>query len=291
LGVRAQVALRVNPNISVDTHPYIATGLNEHKFGIPIDQAPALYRKGAALAALTMSGIACHIGSQILDLDAFASAATALVDLADALEREAGLRIDHLDLGGGLGLDGGPDAPSPGIAAYVGTLLAITGRSRPREVLIEPGRSIVADAGVLLTRVHYLKHNGERHFALTDAGMNDFLRPALYGVEVPVHLVNAADSDRTLAPYDIVGPVCESADFIARHRPLALAPGDLLAVAQAGAYGASMSSHYNARPRAAEVLIDGEDIHLVRERESIEALTRGEHLVDPTARAPHTARG
>ncbi len=291
MGVRPQVALRVNPDISVDTHPYIATGLSEHKFGIPIHEAPALYRRAAQLPALQVNGIACHIGSQIRQLDAFASAADALVGLADALEQESDLRIEHLDLGGGLGLDGGQAQPTPGIDAYVACLMAAVARGkRTREIMIEPGRSIVAEAGVLLTRVHYVKRNGERTFALTDAGMNDFLRPALYGVEVPVRPVIAPPSDAAATRCDVVGPVCESADFIARDRHLPLSPRMLLAVGEAGAYGASMSSHYNARPRAAEILVDGNRAHLIREREPVEQLMRGEHLV-PAAPTGATSSG
>ncbi|MEO0423396.1 MAG: diaminopimelate decarboxylase [Pseudomonadota bacterium] len=291
-GVQARVALRVNPNISVDTHPYIATGLSDHKFGIPIGEAPALYRRAGDLTSLQISGIACHIGSQIRQLDAFASAASALVALADELETKHDIIIDHLDLGGGLGLDGDDDQRSPGVDAYVKCLVETVNRGRrPREIVIEPGRSIVAEAGVLLTRVHYVKRNGERTFALTDAGMNEFLRPALYGAEVPIVPVEEKTAHSELTRCDVVGPVCESADFIGRDRSLPLAPKMLLAVGEAGAYGASMSSHYNARPLAAEVLIDGADVHLVRERESLEGLMRGEHLAPGTPGSVDAASG
>ncbi len=287
-GRSVEIALRVNPDIGVDTHPYIATGLSEHKFGVPIAQARELYRRAAVLPGLDPRGIACHIGSQIVDLDAFERAADALVGLAREL-RGDGLRIRHLDLGGGLGL-GSAARPSPGIAAYVERLrrrVSAADDGAGLTILIEPGRSIVADAGVLLTRVHYLKDNGARHFALVDAGMNDLIRPALYGAEQPIEIVREVAGRRTLT-CDVVGPVCESADFLGRGRRLAVAAGDLLAVGEAGAYGASMSSQYNARPRAAEVLLDAGRALLVRERERYEDLMRGEHLLSA---APAAAVG
>jgi diaminopimelate decarboxylase len=276
-GRRARVSVRVNPDIDVDTHPYIATGLTEHKFGLPMREAMALYRRAGAIPDLEVVGVACHIGSQIVELDPFARAARALLDFARELRGE-GLHIRHLDLGGGLGL-GSEGRPSPGIAAYVACLLDIVrSDDRSLDITIEPGRSIVADAGVLLTRVQYLKDNGEKHFALVDAGMNDLIRPALYDAYQPIWNVGPRDGDDGADTYDVVGPVCESADFLARGRPLNLAPGDLLAVGEAGAYGACMGSNYNARPRGAEVLVDDGVVELVRERESYADLMRGERI-------------
>jgi diaminopimelate decarboxylase len=287
-GRTATIALRVNPDIDVDTHPYIATGLREHKFGIPIGAARALYRRAAGMPGIAVDGIACHVGSQLTSLDVFERAARALLSLAGELAQD-GIAVSHLDLGGGLGL-GDPQSPSPGIDAYVRRLIDTLDEAGDRgfEIVIEPGRSIVAAAGVLLTRVHYLKDNGTRHFAIVDAGMNDLIRPALYGAEQPVENVRGEGVDPIVC--DVVGPVCESADFLARERRLAVAPGDLLAVGEAGAYGASMSSQYNARPRGAEVLVSGGTAHLVRERETIADLMRGEHLLHGSPGGPLSNR-
>jgi diaminopimelate decarboxylase len=280
MGLRAPVALRINPDIDVDTHPYIATGLTEHKFGIPIGEARPLYHRASTLAGIRLAGIACHIGSQIVSLDAFARAAEAVLALAQDL-RSDGICVEHLDLGGGLGLDS-DKTPSPGIAAYVERLVA-TARAAgdpPYRLIIEPGRSIVAEAGLLLTRVRYLKDNGARHFALVDAGMNDLLRPALYGAWQPVWPVRTHGAQVPPITCDVVGPVCESADVLARDRTLAVAPGDVLAIGEAGAYGVSMSSQYNGRPRGAEVLVMNGDVQLIREREQYADLMRGERDLD-----------
>jgi diaminopimelate decarboxylase len=270
-GRRAPVSLRVNPDVDPRTHPYISTGLRENKFGIPIDAAMRLYATAAALPSLEPVGVDMHIGSQIVELGPFRDAARKLLDLVDRLAA-AGTRLTHIDLGGGLGVRYRDEQPVslPAYAAMVRELLA----GRPQRLLVEPGRRLVADAGVLLTRVIDLKRDREHRFAIVDAAMNDLLRPALYeawhGVD-PVH-----PRDGPFERWDVVGPVCESADFLARDRDLALAPGDLLAVRTAGAYGMAMSSNYNARPRAAEVLIDGSAVHLARRRETVADLWRGE---------------
>jgi diaminopimelate decarboxylase len=275
LGVTAPVSLRVNPDVDARTHPYIATGLKENKFGIDIQTADVAYRRAADLPNLRVTGIDCHIGSQLTDLAPFLAALDRVLDLADRLE-SAGIPIAHLDLGGGLGIRYTAEVP-PEPAAYAGALLHRLG-GRPYEVILEPGRAIVGNAGVLLTRVEYLKPTAHHRFAILDAAMNDLLRPALYQAQqeiVPVRL----DSEAEPARYDLVGPVCETADFLGKDRLLALAPGDLLAVRGSGAYGFSMSSNYNSRPRAAEVMVDGTEAHLVRRRETIEELFAGESVL------------
>ncbi|AUB79947.1 diaminopimelate decarboxylase [Candidatus Thiodictyon syntrophicum] len=272
LGVIAPVSLRVNPDVDARTHPYIATGLKENKFGIDIRAAEAVYRQAARLPHLRVTGIDCHIGSQLTDLAPFLAALERVLALADRLAA-AGIPIGHLDLGGGLGIRYlGEHPPEP--AAYAAALLHRLG-GRGHEIILEPGRAIVGNAGILLTRVEYLKPTEHRRFAVVDAAMNDLLRPALYQAVqdiVPVRLDSAADAAR----YDLVGPVCETGDFLGKDRLLALEPGDLLAVRGSGAYGFSMSSNYNSRPRAAEVMVDGGQAHLVRRRESIADLMNGE---------------
>jgi len=275
LGVTAPVSLRVNPDVDARTHPYIATGLKENKFGIDIKVAEGVYRRAADLPNLRVAGIDCHIGSQLTDLAPFLAALDRVLDLADRLE-SMGIPITHLDLGGGLGIRYTQEIP-PEPAAYAGALLHRLG-GRPYEVILEPGRAIVGNAGVLLTRVEYLKPTAHHRFAVLDAAMNDLLRPALYQAQqeiVPVCLDTGAEPAR----YDLVGPVCETADFLGKDRLLALAPGDLLAVRGSGAYGFSMSSNYNSRPRAAEVMVDGSEAHLVRRRETIAELFAGECLL------------
>lgn len=275
LGLTAPVALRVNPDVDARTHPYIATGLKENKFGIDIQEAEAVYRRAADLPHLRVTGIDCHIGSQLTDLAPFLAALERVLELADRLD-SAGIPIAHLDLGGGLGIRYTSEVP-PEPAAYAGALLHRLG-GRPYEVILEPGRAIVGNAGVLLTRVEYLKPTPHHRFAILDAAMNDLLRPALYQAHqeiVPVCLDSAAEPAR----YDLVGPVCETADFLGKDRLLALAPGDLLAIRGSGAYGFSMSSNYNSRPRAAEVMVDGAEAHLVRRRETIAELFVGESLL------------
>jgi len=275
LGVIAPVSLRVNPDVDARTHPYIATGLKENKFGIDIQAAEPVYRRVADLPNLRVTGIDCHIGSQLTDLAPFLEALDRVLDLADRLE-SAGIPIEHLDLGGGLGIRYTGEVP-PEPAAYASALLHRLG-GRPYEVILEPGRAIVGNAGVLLTRVEYLKPTAHRRFAILDAAMNDLMRPALYQAQqeiVPVCL----DGEAEPARYDLVGPVCETADFLGKDRLLALTPGDLLAIRGSGAYGFSMSSNYNSRPRVAEVMVDGTEAHLVRRRETIEDLFAGESVL------------
>ena len=272
LGLTAPVSLRVNPDVDARTHPYIATGLKENKFGIDIRAAESVYRRAAEMPHLRVTGIDCHIGSQLTDLAPFIDALDRVLDLADRLA-SAGIPIEHLDLGGGLGIRyTGEHPPEP--AAYAAALLHRLG-GRPYEVILEPGRAIAGNAGILLTRVEYLKPTAHRRFAVLDAAMNDLVRPALYQAVqdvVPVRRGGAAEPHR----YDLVGPVCETGDFLGKDRLLALAPGDLLAVRGSGAYGFSMSSNYNSRPRAAEVVVDGTQAHLVRRRERLEDLWAGE---------------
>lgn len=275
LGVVAPISLRVNPDVDARTHPYIATGLKENKFGIDIQAAEAVYRLAADLPNLRVAGIDCHIGSQLTDLAPFLAALDRVLDLADRLE-SAGISIEHLDLGGGLGIRYTNETP-PEPAAYASALLHRLG-DRPYQVILEPGRAIVGNAGILLTRVEYLKPTAHHRFAVLDAAMNDLVRPALYQAHqeiIPVRLDSAAEPAR----YDLVGPVCETADFLGKDRLLALAPGDLLAIRGSGAYGFSMSSNYNSRPRAAEVMVDGAEAHLVRRRETIAELFAGECLL------------
>jgi diaminopimelate decarboxylase len=270
----APVSLRVNPDVDPKTHPYIATGLRESKFGIPYDEALPLYRKAAKLAGLRVVGIDVHIGSQIVDVEPFVAALGKMLELVDALGA-TGVHLDHVDLGGGLGIRYRDEAP-PAARDYLGELFRRLG-SRKLRILFEPGRSLVGNIGILLTRVEYLKHGAAKNFVVTDAAMNDLLRPALYDAWHDVlPVARRGDPARR---YDIVGPVCESADFLARGRLLAVAPGDLLAVMSAGAYGMTMSSNYNSRPRPAEVIVDGETAHLVRERERVESLFASERLL------------
>ena len=271
LGRRAPVSLRVNPDIDARTHPYIATGLKENKFGIPIDEARDLARKAGSLTGIDVVGVGAHIGSQQTSVGPFRDSVEKLLALADAL-REDGVDLRYVNAGGGMGVRYRDEAvPEPAaFAAVLGDRAAARGLC----FLIEPGRALVAGAGVLLARVEYRKRNGDRDFAITDAAMNDLLRPALYDAWHDVRCVDESPTpDSTL---DVVGPVCESADFLARGRRLDLRPGDLLAVHNAGAYAFVMSSNYNARPRAAEVMVDGERAYLVRARERVEDLFASE---------------
>jgi len=270
---RAPIAIRVNPDIAADTHPYISTGQSAHKFGVAADEAVAAYRRAAALEHLEIRGIAYHIGSQITSMEPLLRALERLLILADALA-SAGIALQHLDLGGGLGVRYRDESP-PDPAAY-GQAIASRLRDRKYAVIIEPGRAVAGPAGVLLTRVEYLKRVGDKHFAVVDAAMNDLIRPALYDAWQEISPVEKRA--RAEAIYDIVGPVCETGDFLGRDRSLAIAPGDLLAVRTAGAYGFSMSSTYNSRPRAAEILVDGAHPHLARKREIIADLMAGESI-------------
>ncbi len=272
LGVTAPVSLRVNPDVDAKTHPYIATGLKENKFGVAYDEAPATYRRARDLPHLRIEGVDCHIGSQLTEIAPFIAALERVLALVDTLERE-GISIRHLDLGGGLGIRYRDETP-PAIADYAQALIAALG-NRPQKLVFEPGRLLTGNAGVLLSTVLYLKPGQDRNFAIVDAAMNDLMRPALYDAWHDVlPLRETAAGER---PYDIVGPVCESGDFLARDRRIAAAPGDVIAIASAGAYGMSMSSNYNTRPRAAEIMVDGRQVHVVRDRETVALLLANEH--------------
>ncbi|RLA37411.1 MAG: diaminopimelate decarboxylase [Gammaproteobacteria bacterium] len=277
--VRAPVSLRVNPDVDAGTHPYIATGLRENKFGVDVERAFELYRAAAAMPHVEVTGIDCHIGSQLTGLAPFTDALARVLALVDRLG-ESGITLRHLDLGGGLGICYHDETP-PEPADYAQALRPMLD-GRDLELLIEPGRAIAGNAGVLLTRVEHLKLTNDRAFAIVDAAMNDLVRPALYQAWMAIEPVvpNTSAEART---YDIVGPVCETGDFLGKERVLALAEGDLLAVRGAGAYGFVMSSNYNTRPRAAEVLVDGDTVHLVRARETIADLLRGEQTLPDQA--------
>lgn len=275
LGVRAPVSLRVNPDVDAGTHPYISTGLKENKFGIDITHAEAVYVRAVGLPHLDVIGVDCHIGSQLTQVTPFVDAVVRVLALLDRLTGR-GIAVRHLDLGGGLGIRYRDEQP-PTPRDYLAPILAAIG-DRDVEILLEPGRAIVGNAGVLLTRVEYLKHTGHKDFAIIDAAMNDLLRPALYDAWHAIVPLRPR-TDRAPRTYDLVGPVCETGDFLGKDRALALAPDDLLAVRSAGAYGFSMSSNYNSRPRAAEVMVDGNQAHTVRERETLDDLWRGEHLL------------
>ncbi len=275
LGRVASISLRVNPDVDAQTHPYISTGLKENKFGIDVDQALSHYRRAAAMPHLEVVGIDCHIGSQLTSLDPFVDALDRVLLIAERLKEE-GIAIRHLDLGGGLGIRYNDETP-PEPAAYA-EVLSRRLDGLDYEIFIEPGRAIVGNAGILLTRVEYLKSNGEKHFAIVDAGMNDLIRPSLYQAWqaiLPVQHSEKAEPRR----YDVVGPVCETGDFLGKDRELAIAEGDLLAVRSAGAYGFCMSSNYNSRPRVAEVLVDGDQMHLARPRETVAELFQSERVL------------
>ncbi|AGA88239.1 MULTISPECIES: diaminopimelate decarboxylase [Stutzerimonas] len=274
LGKKAPVSLRVNPDVDAGTHPYISTGLKENKFGIDIDNAEAVYARAAELPNLEVVGVDCHIGSQLTSLPPFLDALDRLLALTDRLAAR-GIQIRHLDLGGGLGVRYRDEQP-PLAGDYIQAVRQrIEGRGLA--LVFEPGRSIVANAGVLLTRVEYLKHTAHKDFAIVDAAMNDLIRPALYQAWMNVIAVQPHEGDTRR--YDIVGPICETGDFLAKDRELALVEGDLLAVCSAGAYGFVMSSNYNTRGRAAEVLVDGDQAFEVRRRESVQELYAGESLL------------
>ena len=273
-GVSAAISLRVNPDVDAGTHPYISTGLKENKFGIAIADAEAVYARAASLPNLKVLGVDCHIGSQLTSLPPFLDALDRLLALIDRLA-ERGIQIRHLDLGGGLGVRYKDETP-PLASDYIAAVRQrIDGRALT--LVFEPGRSIVANAGVLLTQVEYLKHTEHKDFAIVDAAMNDLIRPALYQAWMDVVPVQQRDGEKRR--YDLVGPICETGDFLAKDRELALAEGDLLAVRSAGAYGFVMSSNYNTRGRAAEVLVDGEQAYEVRRRETLEELYAGESLL------------
>ncbi|AOY92515.1 diaminopimelate decarboxylase [Cupriavidus sp. USMAA2-4] len=277
LGKRARVSLRINPDVDARTHPYISTGLKGNKFGIAFEDVLPTYRAAAALPHLEVVGIDCHIGSQITEVAPYLEALDKVLDVVEALAQE-GIDLEHIDVGGGLGITYADETP-PDITAFASTLLShVAARGHGhREVLFEPGRSLVGNAGLLLARVEYLKPGATKNFCIVDAAMNDLARPAMYEAYHAIEAV--APRAAQAVTYDVVGPVCESGDWLGRDRALAVQPGDLLAIMSAGAYGFVMSSNYNTRTRAAEVMVDGDTVHLVRERERVEDLYRGERLL------------
>jgi len=275
LGMTAPISIRVNPDVDAQTHPYISTGLKENKFGIAIEEAEGVYRHAQQMSNIDITGVDCHIGSQLTSVEPFVDALKRVLALIDRLAI-LGINLHHLDIGGGLGItykDEVPPTPAEYAAALTGLL-----EGRQIEVLMEPGRAIVGNAGVLLTKVEYLKPTEDRHFAIVDAAMNDLLRPALYQSWQEIVPVKT-DTTESVQQYDIVGPVCETGDFLGKDRALAIKAGDLLAIKSAGAYGFTMSSNYNSRPRAAEVMVDGDAVHCIRERESIASLYAGEQVL------------
>ena len=269
MGKIAPISLRVNPDVDAHTHPYISTGLKENKFGVSVDEAREVYKLAATLPHVKITGMDCHIGSQLTELQPFLDATDRLIRLIEQL-KEDGITLKHLDLGGGLGVTYTDETP-PHPSDYAAALLNKLKDYKDLEIILEPGRAIAANAGILVAKVQYLKSNESRNFAITDTGMNDMIRPALYEA-----YMNIIEIDRTLerekAIYDVVGPVCETSDFLGKQRELAIAEGDYIAQRSAGAYGASMSSNYNSRPRTAEVLVDGDKAHLIRRRENLSEL-------------------
>ncbi len=272
LGRVAPVSVRVNPDVDARTHPYISTGLRENKFGLTMDEALRVYQRAAQLDHIEVVGLDCHIGSQLTELSPFIDALHRLLALVDTLA-DLGIVIRHLDLGGGLGVNYRDETP-PSVAQYIGAIREVLG-ARQMQLLFEPGRSIAANAGLLVMQVEYLKSTPEHHFALVDAAMNDMIRPALYQAWMDIQNVER-HSDGQHAQWDVVGPVCETGDFLGKARQLSLRQGELLAMFGAGAYGFTMSSNYNSRPRAPEVMVDGDAVHLVRQRETQADLIRGE---------------
>lgn len=271
----APVSLRVNPDVDAKTHPYISTGLKENKFGIDISRAYEVYQQAAKMDHISVVGVDCHIGSQLTDISPFIDAMRHLLLLVDRLA-ESGINLKHIDIGGGLGVRY-QNETVPSLASYIDALEPLL-KDRSETLVMEPGRSITANAGILLTQVQVIKKNGDKNFAVVDAAMNDMLRPALYDAWMDINSVEIT-SDTLKSDYDVVGPVCETGDFLAKDRSLAIKEGDYLYLSSAGAYGFSMSSNYNSRPRVAEVMVDGDQTHLIRARETIEDLVRGEQLV------------
>lgn len=276
LGKTAPISLRVNPDVDAHTHPYISTGLKENKFGVSVEQAREVYKLAATLPNIEIVGMDCHIGSQLTELQPFLDAVDRLIVLMEQLKQD-GITLKHLDLGGGLGVTYTDETP-PHPTEYAKALWEKLNAFSELEIIVEPGRAITANAGILVTKVEYLKSNESRNFAIVDAGMNDMIRPALYQA-----YMNILEIDRTLAReekiYDVVGPICETSDFLGKQRKLAIAQGDYLAQRSAGAYGASMSSNYNSRPRTAEVMVDGDKAYLIRRREALNELWQLESLL------------
>ena len=275
LGVVAPVSFRVNPDVDAKTHPYISTGLKENKFGIDIQQALTEYRRAARMDNIKVVGIDCHIGSQLTETTPFLAALDKILALVNTLKQD-GIALHHLDLGGGLGIRYKDEQP-PEPAEYVAAILERLG-DNDYEISLEPGRAIAGNAGILVTQVEYLKPTEHKNFAIVDAAMNDLVRPSLYSAWQDIIPVNK-ESAAVESTWDIVGPVCETGDFLGKERELKLSQGDLLAVRSSGAYGFTMSSNYNSRPRVAEIMVDGSDIHLIRERESVPQLWAGEKLL------------
>ena len=272
----APISLRVNPDVDAHTHPYISTGLKENKFGVSVEQAREVYKLAATLPNIKIVGMDCHIGSQLTELQPFLDAVDRLIVLMEQLNQD-GIHLKHLDLGGGLGVTYTDETP-PHPTEYAKALWEKLSAFSELEIIVEPGRAITANAGILVTKVEYLKSNESRNFAIVDAGMNDMIRPALYQA-----YMNILEIDRTLVReekiYDVVGPICETSDFLGKQRKLAIAEGDYLAQRSAGAYGASMSSNYNSRPRTAEVMVDGDKAYLIRRREALNELWQLESLL------------
>ncbi|EKO3369735.1 diaminopimelate decarboxylase [Vibrio fluvialis] len=275
MGVKAPISLRINPDVDAKTHPYISTGLRDNKFGIAFDRAPDVYRLAQRLENISVHGIDCHIGSQLTAIEPFIDATDRLLALIDSLKAE-GINIKHLDVGGGLGVVYRDELP-PQPSEYAKALLSRLANHQDLELIFEPGRAIAANAGVLLTRVEFLKHTEHKNFAIIDAAMNDLMRPALY--QAWQDIVPVSPREGAALTYDLVGPVCETGDFLGKDRSLVLKQGDLLAVRSAGAYGFAMSSNYNTRTRAAEVIVDGDKTHLVRQREELSSLWALESLL------------
>ena len=276
MGKIAPISLRVNPDVDAHTHPYISTGLKENKFGVSVEQAREVYKLAATLPNIKIVGMDCHIGSQLTELQPFLDAVDRLIVLMEQLKQD-GIHLKHLDLGGGLGVTYTDETP-PHPTEYAKALWEKLSAFSELEIIVEPGRAITANAGILVAKVEYLKSNESRNFAIVDAGMNDMIRPALYQA-----YMNILEIDRTLAReekiYDVVGPICETSDFLGKQRKLAIAEGDYLAQRSAGAYGASMSSNYNSRPRTAEVMVDGDKAYLIRRREALNELWQLESLL------------
>ena len=274
MGKVAPISIRVNPNVDAKTHPYISTGLKENKFGIAHENALGVYQQAQAMQNIAVHGIDCHIGSQLTEIEPFVDALKRVLELVDQLH-EMGIELKHIDLGGGLGIRYQNETP-PLPAEQIQALLAGLG-DRGVEILIEPGRAIAANAGVLLTEVLYLKHSEVKNFAIIDAAMNDLMRPALYSAWQEIVALQPREGEEK--DYDLVGPVCETGDFLGKDRKLNLQAGDLLAVKSAGAYGFTMSSNYNSRPRAAEIMVDGDKTHVIRQRETLDQLLQGESIL------------
>lgn len=276
LGKIAPISLRVNPDVDAHTHPYISTGLKENKFGVSVTQAREVYRLAKTLPNVKITGMDCHIGSQLTELQPFLDATDRLIILMEQL-REDGIELHHLDLGGGLGVPyNGEEPPHP--TEYAKALLEKLKGYENLEIIIEPGRAITANAGILVTKVEYLKQNEDRNFAIVDTGMNDMIRPALYEAYMQITEVDKT-LNRDKAVYDVVGPICETSDFLGKQRELAISEGDLIAIRSAGAYGAAMSSTYNSRPQAAEIMVDGNQAHLIKARATFADLWRLEKLL------------